>query len=144
MTARYQPVAHSFRRTLLAFAFLATGSALFGATVYFNQGYQSSDSVNYNQNTASTQINTLFAGRSISFTSADPSAVNFDGTGNDIAGTLSYIDPSTGVVTSIIGKVSRRETQGSILRAFYFFTDSATVQNAYDSVGNVQQKGGSW
>ena len=121
----------TFRRTLVAFAFLVTGSALFGATVYFNQAYQSSDSVNYNQNTSSTEINALFAGRSISFTSADPSAPNFDGTGNDIAGTLSFINPATGAVTSIVGKVSRRETQGSTLRAFYFYTDSATVQNAY-------------
>ncbi|MEY4004855.1 MAG: hypothetical protein RLZZ221_951, partial [Verrucomicrobiota bacterium] len=115
----------------LIVAVLISDSPLFAATVYFNEAYQSSDAVVYNQFTSSIQINALFAGRSFSFSSADPSAANFDGTGNEIAGTLAFINPTTGLLTSIAGKVSRRETSGSTVRAFYFYTDGASIQNAF-------------
>ncbi|MEO7799737.1 MAG: Ig-like domain-containing protein, partial [Opitutaceae bacterium] len=100
------------------------------ARVYFNRGYQASNGITYTTSTNSIQINALFSGTSLTFTSADPAATSFTGSGNDVSGVLSYITPA-GTTVSIPGTISRRESSGNNVRAFYFVATAASANNAY-------------
>ncbi|MEY4089765.1 MAG: hypothetical protein RJB55_2036, partial [Verrucomicrobiota bacterium] len=119
------------RCTLLAIAWMLLCSSTYGAKVYFNHAYPSVDGTAYTVSTSSITIGPRISGTSITFSSADPALTVWPANGNNEAGTLSYVDPSTGAVTNISGIISRQEKDGSTTRAFYFVTNTVATNNAY-------------
>lgn len=91
------------------------------ATVYFN--------VVYTGTVSSSSISTIsiVAGSGFSFTSANANDAVFIATGNDVAGTVSYINSSDQVV-SMSGIISRQNKSGSITNGLFFYpTSNPTV-----------------
>lgn len=99
------------------------------ATIVLNRVFQGSGN-GYTLQSSRLNSITQLAGTGFTFTSANPNDVQFayDVNGNNISGTLRYVN-SSGAVVSIAGVMSRQEKQGSTTRAFYFL-DPATT-NAY-------------
>lgn len=105
--------------------FCVGGFRLQAASVTFNRIYLASDATAYDANTVSIKITAPVAITygAATFTSQDPSAPDF-GTGNNINGTLTFTTAAGS--QSLKGTVSRRETDGSKVRAFYFYATNAT------------------
>ncbi|SHF88267.1 gliding motility-associated C-terminal domain-containing protein [Cnuella takakiae] len=90
------------------------------ASVYFNNVYQGAGT-GYNASSSPIANITLLQGTGFRFTSLNPDAPNFvaDAGGNDIRGTLNYVDP-TGRVIQITGIVSRLDKINGVPEGFYF------------------------
>lgn len=94
-----------------------------GARIFFNDIYKGTGS-NYAEQTNSISNIQFITGSGFTFTSSDPADVTFRLTGNNVAGTLSYLD-AFGVKQSIIGQVSRQDkASGNNTKGFYFFTNT--------------------
>ncbi len=88
------------------------------AKIFINIVYKGTGS-SYTTSSSSIAITSPLAGSSFSFTSADPTDPQFIATGNNVAGTLSYVDAS-GNVISMVGEISRQDKAGSNTKAYYF------------------------
>lgn len=90
------------------------------AAVYFNQVYKNGTGTNYDlQSNSITSIQRVL-GTGFKFTSANPADATFAlNSGNNVGGTLTYVDPQ-GVVRSVSGGITRKE-QGNPSKGFYFY-----------------------
>lgn len=90
------------------------------ASIYFNNVYQGAGT-GYTTSSSPVSNITLLSGNGFRFTSVNPDAPTFvaDAGGNDVRGTLSYVNPS-GQVVQISGIISRLNKQNGVPEGFYF------------------------
>lgn len=106
---------------VLGFIFIGYFNTSKAATIYFNVVYTGT----VNTNSIATISNV--AGSGFSFTSSNPNDAVFITTGNDVSGTVSYINSSDQVI-SMSGIISRQNKSGSITNGLFFYpTSNPTV-----------------
>jgi hypothetical protein len=113
---------HLFLLLVLA---MAAGFRAGAATVYFNKVFQGAGT-SYTQSSSRINNISLLAGAGFQFTSLNPDAPSFqyDAGGNNISGTLSYVN-SAGTVVTISGIISRLDKGSGVVSGLYFVNPAA-------------------
>ncbi|TBR19936.1 MAG: hypothetical protein EPO57_01960, partial [Chitinophagaceae bacterium] len=128
MEKRFNPISSKMRSILLCLFVLVATQNSKAATIYFNDIFQGTGS-SYTTSTNSLSSIIAITGTGFSFTSANPGDSIFIAVGNDIAGTLQYINAS-GVLVSLTGTISRQDKVSGVTKGLYFVV-TPTPNNAY-------------
>jgi gliding motility-associated-like protein len=123
MISRFKTVLIKLTFILISFFVTTSGNS---ARIYFNDIFKGTG-LSYAEQTNSISSIQSITGTGFTFTSTDPADVTFRLTGNNVAGTLSYVNAS-GVKQSIVGQVSRQDKNGNTTIGLYFYT---TTNEAY-------------
>ncbi len=125
MKQRKLPIIVRQRLLLLLVLALLAGFRAGAATVYFNKVFQGAGT-SYTQSSSRINNISLLAGAGFQFTSVNPDAPSFqyDAGGNNISGTLSYVN-SSGTVISISGIISRLDKGSGVVSGLYFVNPAA-------------------
>ena len=131
-----------YKIALLLFFLILSAENASAAKIYFNDVFKGTGS-SYAEQTNSISNIQFITGSGFSFTSSDPADVTFKLTGNNVAGTLTYIN-NVGVKQTITGQVSRQDKNGSTTIGLYFYTNTSEAYllvipgvTSYSSTNNV-------
>ncbi len=111
-----------YKIALLLFFLILSAENASAAKIYFNDVFKGSGS-SYAEQTSSISNIQVLVGTGFVFTSLDPADVTFKLTGNNVAGTLSYIN-NAGIKQTVTGQVSRQDKTGNNTDGLYFFTNT--------------------